>query len=111
MGVPAADTISINAIDPRATLTPLSFASPTVTSRQEPRSIAMSNTARRSFFGGLSSEENASILADPTVSYRLLYWDVASVGGTARDILAYGKARWTNQIPMVNLLPRIQQPS
>ncbi|KAF9360494.1 hypothetical protein BGX34_007746 [Mortierella sp. NVP85] len=62
----------------------------------------MSNTARRSFFGGLSSEENASILADPTVSYRLLYWDVASVGGTARDILAYGKARWTNQIPMGN---------
>ncbi|KAF8937348.1 hypothetical protein EDD21DRAFT_423606 [Dissophora ornata] len=60
----------------------------------------MSAITRRSFVGETSSEENASILADPSVSYRLLYWDVASVGATPRDILTYGKAIWSNQIPL-----------
>ncbi|KAG0367713.1 hypothetical protein BGZ54_003391 [Gamsiella multidivaricata] len=59
----------------------------------------MSTTARQSFIGATSSEENARILADPGASYRLLYWDVASVGATSRDILTYGKARWSNRLP------------
>ncbi|KAI8357577.1 hypothetical protein B0O80DRAFT_424590 [Mortierella sp. GBAus27b] len=59
----------------------------------------MSSTARRSFLEGPDSKKNANVLADPNVSYRLLYWDVASVGATARDILAYGKAKWSNQLP------------
>ncbi|KAK3844607.1 MAG: hypothetical protein J3R72DRAFT_438393 [Linnemannia gamsii] len=54
---------------------------------------------RRSFYNNVSSEENARILTDPNASYRLLYFDCASVGATARDILAYGKAGWTNQHP------------
>ncbi|KAI1318319.1 Glutathione S-transferase S1 [Mortierella claussenii] len=62
----------------------------------------MSATARRSFLNNQSPEENARVFADPELSYRLLYWDVASVGATARDILAYGKAKWTNQLPTGN---------
>ncbi|KAG0226134.1 Glutathione S-transferase S1 [Mortierella sp. GBA43] len=62
----------------------------------------MSSTARRSFLEGPDSKKNANVLADPNVSYRLLYWDVASVGATARDILAYGKAKWSNQLPQGN---------
>jgi hypothetical protein len=54
---------------------------------------------RRSFYNNVSSEENARILTDPSVTYRLLYFDCASVGATARDILAFGKAIWTNQHP------------
>ncbi|KAF9107859.1 hypothetical protein BGX29_004463 [Mortierella sp. GBA35] len=54
---------------------------------------------RRSFFNNVSSEENAKILADPNPIYRLLYFDCASVGATARDILAFGKANWTNEYP------------
>ncbi|KAF9207489.1 Glutathione S-transferase S1 [Haplosporangium sp. Z 27] len=59
----------------------------------------MSAKNRRSFFGNTSSEENTRILADPNASFRLLYWDVASVAASARDMLAYGNVKWTNQIP------------
>ncbi|KAF9361804.1 hypothetical protein BGX26_011799 [Mortierella sp. AD094] len=62
----------------------------------------MSARNRRPFIGNTSSEENARILADPNVSYHLLYWDVASVAASARDMLAYGKVKWTNQLPVGN---------
>ncbi|KAG0306725.1 hypothetical protein BGZ98_001829 [Dissophora globulifera] len=61
--------------------------------------MSTSTLNRRSLFNDTSSEENSKILSDPNVSYRLLYWDVASVGSTPRDILAYGKATWSNQLP------------
>ncbi|KAH7052496.1 hypothetical protein BKA57DRAFT_490769 [Linnemannia elongata] len=54
---------------------------------------------RRSFYSNVSSEENARILTEPNPSYRLMYFDCASVAATARDILAFGKASWTNQCP------------
>ncbi|KAF9933089.1 Glutathione S-transferase S1 [Linnemannia zychae] len=59
----------------------------------------MATIARRSFYNNISSDENARILADSNPTYRFLYWDVASVGATARDMLAYGKATWTNESP------------
>ncbi|KAF9995409.1 Glutathione S-transferase S1 [Entomortierella chlamydospora] len=62
----------------------------------------MSARNRRPFIGSTSSDENARILADPNVSYRLLYWDVASVAASARDMLAYGKVKWANQLPVGN---------
>ncbi|KAF9207490.1 Glutathione S-transferase S1 [Haplosporangium sp. Z 27] len=58
----------------------------------------MSKINRRSFIGNTNSEENARILADPNASYRLMYWKAASVGASARDMLAYGKAKWTNEL-------------
>ncbi|KAF9361803.1 Glutathione S-transferase S1 [Mortierella sp. AD094] len=58
----------------------------------------MSVINRRPFIGNISSEENANILSDPNVSYRLMYWNVASVAASARDMLAYGKVRWTNEL-------------
>ncbi|KAG0056021.1 hypothetical protein BGZ83_006634 [Gryganskiella cystojenkinii] len=53
----------------------------------------------RPFISDLSTSEKAAVLSHPDVTYRLLYWDVASVGATPRDILAYGKVKWTNQLP------------
>ncbi|KAF9572267.1 Glutathione S-transferase S1 [Mortierella alpina] len=58
----------------------------------------MSNLVRRSFKTETSSEENARALAEADVHYRLLYWDISSVAATARDILSYGRAKWTNQV-------------
>ncbi|KAG0203493.1 hypothetical protein BGX28_004246 [Mortierella sp. GBA30] len=58
----------------------------------------MSTLPKRSFRTKTSTEENARVLAQPDVAYQLLYWDVASVGATARDILSYGRAKWSNQL-------------
>lgn len=56
----------------------------------------------RPFISDLSTDEQTAVLAHPDATFRLLYWDVASVGATPRDILAYGKAKWTNQLPTVS---------
>ena len=62
---------------------------------------------RRSFYNNVSSEENARILTDPNPTYRLMYFDCASVAATARDILAFGKANWLNQCPTVHFYARL----
>ncbi|KAF9968874.1 Glutathione S-transferase S1 [Mortierella alpina] len=59
----------------------------------------MSSLARRSFKTETSSQENTQALAASDVHYRLLYWDLSSVAATARDMLSYGRAKWSNQIP------------
>ncbi|KAF9088153.1 hypothetical protein BGX23_007596 [Mortierella sp. AD031] len=60
----------------------------------------MSNSlSRRSFANGASAEENAKLIANPNASFRLLYWEFASVAMTARELLAYGKADWENEYP------------
>ncbi|KAG0271056.1 Glutathione S-transferase S1 [Linnemannia exigua] len=54
---------------------------------------------RRPFFTANTSEENAAVLADPSATYQLMYLDIACVGATAREILAFGKATWSNYVP------------
>ncbi|KAK3834662.1 MAG: hypothetical protein JOS17DRAFT_737375 [Linnemannia elongata] len=55
--------------------------------------------AQRSYFTGNTSEENAQVLAEPNPTYKFMYLDIGSVGATARDILAFGKANWSNFVP------------
>lgn len=57
--------------------------------------------AQRSYFTGNTSEENAQVLAEPNPTYKFMYLDIGSVGATARDILAFGKANWSNFVPNV----------
>ncbi|KAF9014528.1 Glutathione S-transferase S1 [Haplosporangium bisporale] len=46
-----------------------------------------------------SSAENAKALFDPNASFTLIYWDVASVGASARDMLSLGKVQWKDRHP------------
>ncbi|KAG9066577.1 Glutathione S-transferase S1 [Linnemannia hyalina] len=55
--------------------------------------------AQRPYFTGNTSEENAQVLADPNPTYKLMYLDIGSVGATARDIMAFGKANWSSYVP------------
>ncbi|KAG0062727.1 Glutathione S-transferase S1 [Linnemannia elongata] len=57
----------------------------------------MSKVARRPFITDVSIEKSIQILADPNVSYKLLYWDIFSVGATSRELLAYGNVKWSNE--------------
>ncbi|KAF8942294.1 Glutathione S-transferase S1 [Haplosporangium gracile] len=57
----------------------------------------MSKVARRPFITGVSVEKSIQILADLNVSYTLLYWDIFSVGATARELLAFGNVKWSNE--------------
>ncbi|KAG0249304.1 hypothetical protein BG011_009432 [Mortierella polycephala] len=41
------------------------------------------------------SSELAAAMAKP-VSFKLLYWPIGGLAGTAREILAYGDAKWEN---------------
>jgi hypothetical protein len=54
--------------------------------------------AKRPFITDVSIEKSIQILADPNVSYTLLYWDIFSVGATARELLAFGNAKWSNEL-------------
>ncbi|KAF9426641.1 hypothetical protein BGZ94_006233 [Podila epigama] len=49
-------------------------------------------------FSEHSSAENAKIIADPNATFTFCYWGTLSAGGTARDLLAYGKVLWKNQL-------------
>ncbi|KAF9285628.1 Glutathione S-transferase S1 [Mortierella antarctica] len=49
-----------------------------------------------------SSAENAKALSDPNASFTLIYWDVASVGASARDMLSLGKAHWKDRHPLTD---------
>ncbi|KAF9428711.1 hypothetical protein BGZ94_001362 [Podila epigama] len=40
------------------------------------------------------ASEKLQVLEDPNKSFTLIYWPLASVGATCRDLLAYGKANW-----------------
>ncbi|KAK3844608.1 MAG: hypothetical protein J3R72DRAFT_473227 [Linnemannia gamsii] len=57
----------------------------------------MSLVARRPFITDVSVEKSIKILANPNVSYTLVYWDIFSVGATARDLLAFGNVKWSNE--------------
>ncbi|KAF9933090.1 Glutathione S-transferase S1 [Linnemannia zychae] len=57
----------------------------------------MSQVARRPFITNVSIEKSIEILGNPNVSYTLVYWDIFSVGATARELLAYGKVKWSNE--------------
>jgi hypothetical protein len=57
--------------------------------------------AQRPYFTGNTSEENALVLADPNPTYTFMYLDIGSVGATARDMLAFGKANWSSYVPNV----------
>ncbi|KAF9933086.1 Glutathione S-transferase S1 [Linnemannia zychae] len=54
---------------------------------------------RRQPFLTENSKESAQVLADPAATYQLMYLDIGCVGATARDILAFGKANWSNYVP------------
>ncbi|KAF9428712.1 Glutathione S-transferase S1 [Podila epigama] len=41
-----------------------------------------------------NAAEKLQVLEDPNKSFVLTYWPLSSVGGTSRDILAYGKGNW-----------------
>ncbi|KAK3834666.1 MAG: hypothetical protein JOS17DRAFT_737390 [Linnemannia elongata] len=63
----------------------------------------MSKAARRPFITDVSIEKSIQILADPNVSYKLMYWDIFGVGATPRELLAFGNVKWSNeQIPTVS---------
>ncbi|KAF9142223.1 hypothetical protein BGX30_003154 [Mortierella sp. GBA39] len=53
---------------------------------------------QRPYFTGNTSEENAQVLADPNPTYKFMYLDIGSVGATARDMLAFGKANWSSYV-------------
>ena len=57
----------------------------------------MSIACRRSFVSDLSTTEQAAVLAHPDATYSLQYFETASAGSTARDLLAFGKASWKNR--------------
>ncbi|KAG0332340.1 hypothetical protein BG004_001296 [Podila humilis] len=46
-----------------------------------------------------SSAALSEALTDPGRKFTLTYWDIASVGSTAREILSYGKADWVSISP------------
>ncbi|KAG0370152.1 Glutathione S-transferase S1 [Mortierella sp. AD032] len=50
-----------------------------------------------SYQNGASAEENSRTLTSPDTTFRIVYWDIACVAATARDMLAYGKAKWTDE--------------
>ncbi|KAF9899571.1 Glutathione S-transferase S1 [Linnemannia zychae] len=52
---------------------------------------------RKSYQNGASAEENSTTLASPDTTFRIVYWDIACIAATARDMLAYGKAKWTDE--------------
>ncbi|KAG9066579.1 Glutathione S-transferase S1 [Linnemannia hyalina] len=57
----------------------------------------MSKVARRPFITDVSIEKSIQILADPNVSYKLMYWNAFSVGATSRELLAFGNVKWSNE--------------
>lgn len=54
--------------------------------------------ARRLYLNGASAEENSETLTGPETTFRIVYWDISCVAATARDMLAYGKAIWTDEV-------------
>jgi hypothetical protein len=62
----------------------------------------MSMVARRPFITDVSVEKSIEILANPDVSYTLVYWGIFSVGATARELLAYGNVKWSNECCVVS---------
>ncbi|KAG0344606.1 hypothetical protein BG004_004328 [Podila humilis] len=46
-----------------------------------------------------TAAENTRALTDPKASYTLIYWDVASVGASARDMLSLAKVPWKDSHP------------
>jgi len=65
----------------------------------------MSSKPYRTFHTETSNEVNARILsADPSeAEYDVLYFEISCIAATARHILEYGGAKWTNRFPKVLL--------
>ncbi|KAF9365308.1 Glutathione S-transferase S1 [Mortierella sp. NVP85] len=61
----------------------------------------MSSKPYRTFHTETSNEVNARILsADPSeAEYDVLYFEISCIAATARYILEYGGAKWTNRFP------------
>ncbi|KAG0340735.1 hypothetical protein BG000_011207 [Podila horticola] len=51
------------------------------------------------FHTSVASAEKAKVLADPNKIFTLVYWEIASVGSTAREMLAAycPKSKWTHE--------------
>ncbi|KAF8942292.1 Glutathione S-transferase S1 [Haplosporangium gracile] len=52
---------------------------------------------RRLYLNGASAEENSKTLTGPDTTFRIVYWDISCIAATARDMLAYGNATWTDE--------------
>lgn len=52
------------------------------------------------FHTSVASAEKAKVLADPNKIFTLVYWEIASVGSTAREMLAAycPKSKWTHEV-------------
>ncbi|KAF9316596.1 hypothetical protein BG003_001783 [Podila horticola] len=51
-------------------------------------------------YSDVSSTDMSKALSDPNRSFTLVYWEIVSVGGTARDILAFSKTKnWKSEHP------------
>ncbi|KAK3834663.1 MAG: hypothetical protein JOS17DRAFT_737379 [Linnemannia elongata] len=55
------------------------------------------SSARRLYLNGASAEENSKTLTDPETTFRIVYWEISCIAATARDMIAYGKATWTDE--------------
>lgn len=47
----------------------------------------------------VSSIDMSKALSDPNKSFTLVYWEIVSVGGTARDMLAFSTKSWKSEHP------------
>ncbi|KAF9933087.1 Glutathione S-transferase S1 [Linnemannia zychae] len=56
----------------------------------------MSTNNLRQLSNGASAEDNVETLTSSDSTFRVLYWDIYGIAASARDMLAYGKAKWTN---------------
>lgn len=52
------------------------------------------NLPKLSFHTNVSSAEKAKVLTDPNKTFTLVYWEIASVGSTAREMLAAYCPKW-----------------
>ncbi|KAG0098593.1 hypothetical protein BGZ93_011030 [Podila epicladia] len=59
----------------------------------------LSNLPKFPFHTSVPSAEKATVLADPNKTFTLVYWEIASVGSTAREMLAAycPKSKWTHE--------------
>ncbi|KAG0034050.1 hypothetical protein BGZ81_006391 [Podila clonocystis] len=59
----------------------------------------LSNLPKLPFHTSVPSAEKTKVLADPNKTFTLVYWNIASVGSTAREMLAAycPKSKWTHE--------------
>ncbi|KAG0292573.1 Glutathione S-transferase S1 [Linnemannia gamsii] len=52
---------------------------------------------RRLILNDVSAEQNSKALSNPETTFRVVYWNIACIAATARDMFAYGKATWIDE--------------